>query len=120
MLPKFTLVGFAVNSADAATPEPLREIDIGEFGALLVSATLPVTLPTDAGANAASKVALLPGAIVSGTVSPLMLNPAPETAACVIVRLAVPGLLSRIVCVLVLPVATLPKLTLEGVAEICG
>ncbi len=93
---------------------------IGELVALLVRVALPLTDPVDIGANATVNVELLPGLIVSGTVSPLILKVLGETVACVIVTLAVPELVRAIVCDALLPVGTLLKLTLEGVAESCG
>jgi hypothetical protein len=92
---------------------------IGEFGALLVRVTLPLAVPVDVGANATVNVELLPELIVSGTASPLILKALGETVTCVIVRFAVPELLRVIVCDALVPVVTLPKLTLEGVEESC-
>jgi hypothetical protein len=53
----------------------------GVFSALLVKAILPLALPVAAGANATLKLTFCPAARVSGSDSPLRLNPAPETAA---------------------------------------
>jgi hypothetical protein len=119
-LPKATLVGFAVSEELAATPVPVRGIVVGEPGALLVSEMLPLALPAAVGANRAVNVAFCPAAIASGRDNPLMLNPVPDGLACVIVRFPVPRLSSVMVCDAVLPVVTFPKLTLEGVAVICG
>jgi hypothetical protein len=55
-LPKLKLAGLAVNWNVAATPVPLRAMAVGEFGALLTSDTLPVTLPVAAGANPTLKL----------------------------------------------------------------
>jgi len=44
----------------AATPVPVSEIIIGEFGALLVSETDPEELLAELGMNTALKLALLP------------------------------------------------------------
>lgn len=101
-------------------PVPVSEMLIGEFGALLVSVTLPLAAPADVGANSTLNVALLPALMVSGTVRPLMLNVPDEMVACVIVRLAVPGLLRVTLNVELLSVVTVPKLTVEGVALSCG
>jgi hypothetical protein len=101
-------------------PVPLKEIVRGEFGALLTSETEPVTLPAEVGAKTTLKVVFFPAAIVAGTVRPLMLKPVPDTVACEIVRVAVPPLVRLIVCELLLPVTTLPKLALVGLAESCG
>jgi hypothetical protein len=119
-LPKATLVGLAVSEELAATPVPVRGMVVGELGALLVSTTLPLTLPAVVGANTAVNVALCPAPIVSGRLRPLMLNPVPVTAASVSVKLAVPELLTVIVCEPLLPVITFPKLTVAGDSVICG
>jgi hypothetical protein len=74
-----------------ATPVPESEIDAGDPGALLTSETDPETPPAPVGPNATVKVALAPAAIVAGTLSPVMLNPAPDTAACEIVNAAFPA-----------------------------
>jgi len=125
LLPKFTLpkprlVGFAVSRKVAVTPVPLRAIIRGELGALLTSETVPVTLPAALGLKATLNVALLPAAMVSGTVMPVRLKPLPDTVAWEIVTLALPALDSLMVCELLVPVTTLPKLALEGVAASWG
>ena len=56
-LPKLKLVGLAVSWNVAATPVPLRAMAVGEFGALLTSDTLPVTLPVVLGAKVTLKTA---------------------------------------------------------------
>jgi len=73
MFPKLRLVGFAVSVTVAATPVPLKDIVVGEPGALLVMVTVPVKLPAVVGANTALNVALFPAARVTGVASPLML-----------------------------------------------
>jgi hypothetical protein len=87
---------------------------------LLASETEPVTLPDEVGPKTTLKVVFFPAAIVAGTVSPVMLNPVPDTVACEIVSVAVPPFVKLIVCELLLPVTTLPKLALAGLAESCG
>jgi hypothetical protein len=119
-LPKLRLVGFAVSRKVALTPVPLRPIISGELGALLISETVPVTLPAALGLKAALNVALLPAAMVSGTVRPVMLKPLPDTVAWEIVTLALPALDNLMVCELLVPVTTLPKLALDGVGASCG
>jgi len=119
-LPKLRLVGLAVSRKVAVTPVPLRAIVSGELGALLTSETVPVTLPAAPGVKATLNVALLPAAMVSGTAGPVMLKPLPDTVAWEIVTLALPALDSLIVCELLVPVTTLPKLALEGVGASCG
>jgi len=62
----------------------------------------------------------LPGAMLSGTVSPVVLKPAPVTAAEEIVRVAVPLFARLMVCELFDPVTTLPNAAVDGVAASCG
>ncbi len=93
---------------------------VGEVGALLTSERLPDALLAAVGVKLTVNAADLPGATVSGRVRPLKPKPLPETVACETFRLALPGLLSVIVCVLVVPTVTLPKLALAGTTEICG
>lgn len=119
-MPRFKLTGLTLSSCVGLTPVPLSEILMGEFGALLVSVTVPLAAPADAGANSTLNGAVLPALIVSGSVRPLMLKAPGEIVACVIVRLAVPGLLRVILKVELLAVDTSPKLTVEGVAVSCG
>jgi len=78
----------------------------------------PVTLPAEVGAKLTFKVLLLPGAIVRGADRPVAPKPLPETLAEETVRLAVPVFVSEIVWEEVFPTITLPKLTLDGTAEI--
>jgi hypothetical protein len=119
-LPKLRLVGLAVSRKVAVTPVPLRAIVSGELGALLTSETVPVTLPAAPGVKATLNVALLPAAMVSGTVMPVGLKPLPDTVAWEMVTLAVPALDNLMVCELLVPVTTLPKLALVGVGASCG
>jgi len=119
-LPKLRLVGFAPSSRVGATPVPLRAIASGEPGALLTIETEPVALPAVVGAKAALNVVLPPAAIVAGTVRPVMVKPAPDTVAWEIVTLALPALDNLMVCELLVPVTTLPKLALVGVGASCG
>lgn len=119
-LPKLRLVGLAPNKCVALTPVPLREIVSGELGALLRRTTDPLTVPAAAGANTALNVAVLPAAIVSGTVRPVVLKPVPEGVASEIVTLALPPFVKVISCELLPPVTTFPKFTLVGLAESCG
>jgi len=51
VLPKFTEPGVTVSRAWVATPVPVRPMDSGEFGALLVMEMLPEALPAEVGAN---------------------------------------------------------------------
>ncbi len=118
--PKLTLPGLTPSKRLVVTPVPLSGIDKGELGASLVSLTEPLTEPAEVGANTMFNVAFFPLLMVAGTERPSMLNPVPDTLACEIVRLAVPAFLRLIVCEFLLPVATLPKLALDGVAAIAA
>jgi hypothetical protein len=55
--------------------------------------TLPLALPADCGAKVVVRLTPWPGASVNGMVSPLMLNPVPDTVAWEIVRFQLPVLL---------------------------
>jgi hypothetical protein len=92
----------------------------GEFGALLTSVNAPVVLLAEAALKLTVKAAEPPGTSVRGKVTALNPKPEPLTVACVMLRLALPGLLTVTVCVLVMPTVTLPKFTLVGTTEIWG
>lgn len=113
-------MGLTFSSCVALTPVPVSEMLVGEPGALLVSVTLPLAAPFDVGANSTLNVELFPEFIVSGTVRPLMVKAPVDMVACVIVRVAVPGLLRVTLKVELLPVVTSPKPTLDGVEVSCG
>src|SRR5207244_2624073 len=115
-LPKLTLGG--VTESWGCTPVPLRAMVLGELGALLMSETLPDTLPVAVGANCTLKVLDCPAERVTGNISPLMLKPpARITLPCATVKLALPELVKVRFCTPVLPTSTLPKVTLGGVTE---
>jgi len=73
-VPKLRLAGLAV-SDPGVTPLPEKGTVRVAFEALLAIETLPLALPPDCGAKVALKVALWPGAKVTGTFMPLMLSP---------------------------------------------
>jgi hypothetical protein len=75
-----------------ATPVPVRVIVAGEFEALLVTLTLPVALPTTAGAKVTLTLAVCPGDKTSPVTPPPALKPAPETVTFEIVTLKFPML----------------------------
>jgi hypothetical protein len=112
--PKLALLGVAVICACVAAP--LKEIVIDGFEALLTIEILPLLLPELVGANCALKVVLWPAGTVTGAVSPLMLKPPPDAAACEIVTLAEPEFVKVMDWLPLLPTFTDPKLTLEGFA----
>ena len=119
-LPNGKLAGIALSREVDAVPVPLTGSPIGEFGALLTSETDPFTVPADMGANTMLNDVVPPAAIVTGTERPAVLIPAPAVLACVIVTLAVPPFFSVIICELLLPVMTLPKFVLAGLAVSCA
>src|SRR5260370_7132814 len=69
------------------------------------------------GAKVAGRGWFRPGGRVGGRDKPAMLKPVPEALAAEIVMLAVPELLSVMVCVPLVPASTFQKLKLEGLAE---
>jgi hypothetical protein len=77
---------------------------------------LPVALPATEGENCTVNVAFCPPLTVTGVNKPLILKPVPVTLAAEIVTLVVLELVRVIVCVLLLPRTTEPKLILPGVA----
>jgi hypothetical protein len=97
-------------------PLPLKAIVVGELGALLTIEMLPLALPAVVGANCALNVVLSPAPNVTGVLNPLILIPAPDAVAPEIVTLAVPEFVSVMDCVPLLPTATDPKFTVDGLA----
>jgi hypothetical protein len=79
MLPKLRLVGLIPRVWVAAIPEPLREIEVGEVGALLTIEMLPDAGATDAGANATVMVVFCPALTFNGSENPLTLNAEPDS-----------------------------------------
>jgi hypothetical protein len=104
---KFTLPGLDVSCP--CTPAPLSATEAG--AALLVIAIEPVALPVVVGLKLVVNVAEAPALIVIGIEAPLMLKPAPDVVAAVIVSVALPEFVRFTVCVPVEPTFTLPKLT---------
>ncbi len=113
-LPKAAVVGVAASCG--CVPVPLQAIVVGEFGALLTIEMLPLALPAVVGANCALNVVLSPAPNVSGVLNPLRLIPAPDAVAPEIVTLAVPEFVNVMDCVPLLPTATDPKFTVDGLA----
>src|SRR5208283_1459856 len=102
--PKLTLAG--VTEICACTPVPLSAIVAGEFVALLVIVTL--------------NVVGCPAVRVSGTVIPATLNPAPLSLICEIVTLELPEFVTVTFCVVLVPVAMLPKPSAVGLVVSCS
>ena len=97
-LPKLNEVVLGVSCRTGANPLPLRGIVVGEVGALLTSVRLLAELAPDVGVKLTVNIADFPGANVNGKARPLRPNPVPGPADCVMLRLALPGLLSVTVC----------------------
>jgi hypothetical protein len=124
-LPVFTVakaseLGEADSERLAAVPVPESGMTNGDAGTLQLNEIPPEKVAAELGVNATVNADDPPGVIVSGSVNPVLLNPAPVRLACDKVRFAVPGLLIVTVCEFVKPTVTLLKLTLEGITEIAG
>jgi hypothetical protein len=117
-LPKFTGDGLAARLP--CVPVPDKAIVAGEPDALLVIVMLPEALPAVVGANFAEKLVFAPALIVAGAEIPLKLNAAPEALIAEIVKAALPGLDSVMVCDALPPTRTFPKGTLAGLIVSCG
>jgi hypothetical protein len=95
-------------------PFPEREIDVGEFVALLATRTPPGELPAVKGEKAASKVADCPGARIRPAETPLTEYRAPETLTFDTVTSEFPALVKVTLNTLLFPTATFPKFRLEA------
>ena len=114
-LPKAMLLGLA-DTAPSAAPLAVSAIERLGFEAVEVMAILPETFPADDAVNFALNVTLAPAVKVVGRVSPLIVNPAPDTVACEIVTLVVPEFVSVSETVLLLPTTTVPNGIDDGLA----
>ena len=103
----------------AVAPVPDKAITSGEFVALLTTVTLPDRLPADAGANVAVKEVDCPTARLSGNVIPLTLKPVPLALTCEMETLEFPVLVTVKLCVALVPVVRLPKLSDVGFTDNC-
>ena len=115
---KLTLDGFA--DICACVPVPVRLITKDDGVPLVASVMLPLTAVADDGANMALKLKVPPAEIVEDVESPVWLMPLPATLICEKVSVEVPPFVSVTGTEPLLPKATFPKLTLDGLAEICG
>ena len=98
-------------------PVPESAITSGEFVALLTTVTLPVRLPAEAGANLTLKEVDWPAARLRGSVLPLTPKPVPLALTCEMETLALPVLEMVMLCVALVPVVRLPKLSDAGDAD---
>lgn len=113
--PKATVDGIATSCG--CKPMPEREIASGELVALLVTASVPVSLPAVAGAKVALTVVAWPGASVSGRAMGDTEYPAPFSLIREIVTLEFPLLVMVTLCAVLPPTARLPKLSALVEAE---
>ena len=97
-----------------AVPDPESKMARGELVALLVTATLPERLPVVVGANVTLKEVDCPAARVRGSAKLVSLNPAPLTLICERDTLELPVFARVTLCVALVPVVMLPKLSEEG------
>jgi hypothetical protein len=114
---KFRLPGLTPSEALAAEPVPVTLMTSGEGTPFVTSVIEPLTADVELGANAALNVTLELGAIVVDVDNPVKLTPAPFAANCEKVSAVLPVLLSVIGCEFVFPTTTLPKLTLDALAD---
>jgi hypothetical protein len=89
----------------------------GEFVALLTTVTLPGRVPTEAGANVMLKEVDCPAARFRGSTIPPVLKPAPLALICEMETLEFPVFEIVTLCVELVPVVRLPKLSDTGDAE---
>lgn len=94
------------------TPVPLVAIEFGEFVALLVRVTFPVTDPVAFGTNITFKFAVWPAAIVAPRTPLDTLKPVPDTVIADTVKLELPVFLTATTSELDPPTVSFPKLTL--------
>lgn len=97
-----------------STPAPDKLI-VGELVALLTTTTLPEAVPDSEGAKVTFTFALCPGLRMMPD-RPVALKPGPETPTLEIVALELPEFVTVALRELLLPILTLPKFKLEGLA----
>jgi hypothetical protein len=118
MLPKFKLEVFAVSSAEAAIPVPVKDTVLGALERSLTMDTLPDNAPGVFGENATSIVACLPASITMGNDAPVIVTPAAVALAWVTVRLDPPPFDMVTDCEDVVPTGTDPKRIDAGATDI--
>ena len=96
---------------------PESAIVSGELAALLTTVMLPARLPVVVGENTTRKEVDWPAARVKGSPTPALLNPAPLSVICEMETLEFPVFEIVMLCVALVPVARLPKLSDAGDAE---
>lgn len=94
---------------ETATPTPDNAIVTGDPLALLATVTEPLSAPAAVGANKALKVSFCPADSVTGVPAPPRVKPAPLSVILEMVTLALPVLVTVIVCVADDPAFTFPN-----------
>ena len=97
-------------------PVPPRGTERVPLLAFELIVNVPLAAPADVGAKMALNVVDCPALRVNGKFGPVKLKPLPEAAALDTVTLTPPVFVTVTAMVLLLPVVTLPKLTLLGFA----
>src|ERR1700723_4265626 len=114
----FRLVGAAPSCTVDADPVPDSGI-ASDAGAPLVASVIdPFTVAVVVGVKMALKATLPPAGMVVAVDRPEIVNPAPGGATCENVRVELPPFCSVMVCEVLVPFTTVPKLTRAGIAEI--
>jgi hypothetical protein len=99
---------------------PDNVIDEVESAAVLTIVTLPLIAPLVAGSNMTLRATVAPGATLNPPdEAPVALRPGPARMTFEMTKLALPEFEIEIVCVLLLPTVTLPKLMAAGEADSC-
>jgi hypothetical protein len=117
---KFKLVGLAPSCKMGAEPAPVRLITRDEGVPFVASVMDPLMVAVEVGVKIALKATPPPAGMVVAVERPVILNPAPGGVTCENVRVELPPFWRVMVCELLVPFTTVPKLTLAGVAEICA
>jgi len=119
--PKLKLVGLTDSVFVAATPVPLKAIEVGDVGALLVMEMLPDTAPATVGTKATVIVVCWPAFTLRGSEYPLSTKEAePVCDTCVMLKVAVPVLVTTKAWDVLLPTTVLPKLIEVELTWIAG
>ena len=115
-LPTAMGAGVALSEPAVADPVPAREMVKVGLDPFDVTVTLPLALAVDVGAKVTVKLALCPAVSVTGGLIPLSLKPAPLIPTCETVTVALPILLTVCDSGKLVPVCTVPKFRLVGLA----
>ena len=105
---------FRVVECEDITPLPDKGRLMAALEVLLVSETIPLAFPVADGVKLTARVTYWPGARVTPCPIPEVMKPEPETVSCCSVSEPVPVLAKVAPSVVVAPVATSPKSTLES------